>query len=218
MRNIQSTTPSLLIALTSILIFMINFSYADDLNYQRLKLKEGISIEVPKHWHKHTEIEKMNFAASSEASSKIAKSEYDEKNDKIRILAVSSLPIPSAAKIRLNVLRPVVMTSDYLVSLTAQDLKDTQIELSAVMAKSMSEVGSKLLSLETPRIESINGKPTFCFDYRRTDLRVPNPWVVRICQISVGNKTIEFTTSYRETEGVVYKVILDYVKQSLHFN
>ena len=110
------------------------------------------------------------------------------------------------------------MTSANLVSLTAQDLIELQVDLTAGMAKSLSATGGKLLSLGKPRVENINGKPALCFDLRRADSRGPTPWIVRQCEIPVGDKSIQLSTSYRESEAVIYKIILDYVKQSLRFN
>ena len=151
MRNSLSNTQSLLIVLSSVLIFMVEFAHSEDLQYRKLSLKEGIKIEVPKHWYQHSETEKLNFAASSEAAHKVAGLEYEGGDEKIRVLAVSSLPRPSAAKIRINVLRPVGMTSANLVSLTAQDLIELQVDLTAGMAKSLSATGGKLLSLKATR-------------------------------------------------------------------
>lgn len=203
--------------LVAVLTASANSAFAGDTRYQRFSLNEGISVEAPSHWLVHADSEKKNFAAASEGAARTAGIDYDTNQDKSRLIAISALPTPSGAKIRVNLIRPVPFSSADLRSASAQDLKDVETEFSAVMAKSMASMGAKLLAVATPRIEMINGGPSLLLEYKRSDLRGPSPWTVKQYKIPAGDKLIELTISYRESDATIWKPILEYVKQSLRF-
>ncbi len=186
-------------------------------DYQRLALKEGISIEVPSHWLVHSDVEKKNFADTAESHMRDAGIDSDTTENKSRLLAVSALPAPSGAKIRVNVIRPLGFSGAELRSMTAQDLKDIKADFSSGAAKSSSAIGMELLSVETPKIVLINNSTAIMFEYRRSDLHEPSPWKVRVYRIPVGDKQIEFTLSFRESDAAIFKPIIEHTKQSLRF-
>lgn len=207
----------LVFILVAVLDTMANAAVARDTSYQRFHLKEGISIEAPSHWEIHTNTEKKNFAAAGEGAARTAGIDYDTNQDKSRLIAISALPIPSGAKIRVNLIRPLPFSSAELRSASAQDLKDVQTEFKAGSEKVMAAMGVKLLAVAMPKIESINGNPALLLEYRRSDTYGPSPWTVRQYKIPAGNKLIELTISYRESDAHIWKPILEYVKQSLRF-
>ena len=185
--------------------------------YQRLALKEGISIEVPSHWLVHSDVEKKNFADTAESHMRDAGIDYDATENKSRLLAVSALPAPSGAKIRVNVIRPPAFSGAELRSATAQDLKDIEADLSSGMAKNLSATGIELISVQTPKIVLINNYTAMLFEYRRSDLYDTSPWIVRVHYIPVEDKLIEFTLSFRESDAAIFKPIIERTKQSLRF-
>jgi len=211
------TKSRFLLALVVILAFMVESASAGDTIYQRLILKEDISIEVPSHWFVHSDAENKNFEAASKASLQTAGIDYDTTENKSRLLAVSALPTPSSAKIRVNVIRPLDFSEADLQSATDQDLKELKTDFSSEMAKSVIAIGGKLLSVTTPRIESFNNTTAILFEYRRSDLRVPSPWTVRIYRIPARDRLIELTISFRESDAVIFKPILEHTKRSLRF-
>lgn len=203
--------------LVAVLTATANFAIAGDTRYQRFSLKEGISIEAPSHWLVHADSEKKNFAAASEGAARIAGIDYDTNQDKSRLIAISALPTPSGAKIRINLIRPLPFSSAELRSASAQNLKDVETEFRAVMGKSMASMGAKLLAVATPRIEMVSGSPSLLLEYRRSDPHGPSPWTVTQYKIPVGDKLIELTTSYRESDATIWKPVIEYAKQSLRF-
>lgn len=205
------------IFLVAVLAATANPAIAGDTRYQRLSLKEGISVEVPSHWLVHADSEKKNFAAAGEGAARTAGIDYDTNQDKSRLLAISALPAPSGAKIRVNLIRPLPFSGAELRSASAQDLKDAEPEFRAEMTKVMAAMGVKLLAVATPKIEMINGSPAFLFEYQRSDLSGPSPWTVKQYQIPAGDKLIQLTISYRESDAPIWKPILEYVKRSLRF-
>ncbi len=200
-----------------IIVFVAESAIAGGTNYQRLTLKEGISIEVPSHWLVHLDAEKKNFAAAGEGSLRAAGIDYEPTGSKSRMLAVSSLPTPSGAKIRVNVIRPPSFSETELRSATSQDFIDLKADFSSEMAKGMTAMGAKLLSVETPRIELISNSTAILFEYRRSDLRGPSPWTVRLYRIPARDKLIELTISFRESDAAIFKPIIEHTKQSLRF-
>lgn len=194
-----------------------NFATANNSNYQRVSIGEGISIEVPKHWIVHSNAEKRNFAAAAEASSRGAGIDNEHTADKATLLAVSALPTPSGAKIRVSVIRPPEFTGAELAATTAKELKESRADWLSAMSKNVSATGSKLLALDTPRVEVINGQASLLVEYRRTDPRSPSPWTVRMYQIPVADKMILFTISHRESDAAIFKPVLDHAKRSIRF-
>ncbi len=209
--------PKLFVFILVVLTATASFAIAGDTRYQRFSLKEGISVETPSHWLVHDDSEKKNFAAASEGAARTAGVDYETNQNKSRLIAISALPTPSGAKIRINLIRPLPFSSVELRSTSAQDLRDVETEFSAGMAKSMTSMGAKLLAVATPKIEMINGNPALLLEYRRSDLLGPSPWTVKQYKIPAGDKLIEFTVSYRESDASIWKPILEYVKQSLRF-
>ncbi len=215
----MSTYPNnpkqIFVAFAVALIFIAECVAAGDSNYQQLSLQEGISIEVPRHWLVHSDLEKKNFAAAGEASMGAAGIKKDTTEKSTSVLAVSALPMPTGAKIRITVVRPLRFTGADLRAATAKDLKETHAELRTEMSKSLTATGGQLLALDIPRIETLDSQSAFLIKYRRTEGGSPTPWVVARYRIPVGDKLVEFTTSYRESDAIIFQPILENVKRSL---
>lgn len=201
----------------AILIVTTDLAIARDTRYQRFPLEEGISVEAPSHWLVHSDSEKKNFAASAEGAARNAGIDFETNQDKSRLIAISALPIPSGAKIRINLIRPSPFSSASLRSASPKDLKNVEVEFQKTMEKGMASMGAKLLAVSEPRIEMINDSPSLLLEYRRSDPHSPSPWTIKQYRIPVGNKLIEMTVSYRESDATIWKPILEYVKQSLRF-
>ena len=135
--------PKLFVFILVVLTATASFAIAGDTRYQRFSLKEGISVETPSHWLVHDDSEKKNFAAASEGAARTAGVDYETNQNKSRLIAISALPTPSGAKIRINLIRPLPFSSVELRSTSAQDLRDVETEFSAGMAKSMTSMGAK---------------------------------------------------------------------------
>lgn len=207
----------LVLFMVAVLTLWANVATAANSNYQHVAIGEGISIEIPKHWVVHSIVEKKNFAAAGEASMRSAGIDNESAGDKNTLLAVSALPTPSGAKIRVSTISPPEFTSAELAATTAKELKESRADWLSAMSKSVSAIGEKLLALDTPRIDKINGRSALLIEYRRTDPRSPSPWTVRMYQIPVADKMILFTISHRESDAAIFKPVIDHVKQSIRF-
>jgi hypothetical protein len=63
---------ALLVVLISAAACMAEWASAADEHYQRLLLKDNISIEVPSHWLVHSDADRKNFAAAGDGSARAA--------------------------------------------------------------------------------------------------------------------------------------------------
>jgi len=136
---------------------------------------------------------------------------------KERLLAVSALPTPVGAKIRVNVTFPPEFTQ-YDLSITSDsELRQLQPELYAMFNKIPVSSGIKFLEMKIPRIERINKKLAFVIVYTRTGAYGSSPWQVAQYRIPVSNRVIQFTLSYRLSDAIVWKSILEKVKSSIKF-
>lgn len=188
--------------------------FGEETAYKRLNLSHGISVEIPSHWEILSQDAKQNLAAASESLIKngFAVSDYGKKE---RLLAVSALPIPSGAKIRLSVITPPDFTEDNLRVTSPSDLKQLHSNFYANLNSTMISSGLKLLEMKPPRIESFNNNLALVIEYSRTDAYGASPWHVIQYKIPTSNKFVEFTLSYRLSDGVVWKPILENVKRSV---
>ncbi|NOT85805.1 MAG: hypothetical protein HOP02_13725 [Methylococcaceae bacterium] len=176
----------------------------------------GISLEIPSHWEVLSQDAKQNLAAASESMGRSA-GVVDDNGKKERLLAVSALPIPSGAKIRVSVTSPPELTQDNLSVTSGSELNQLQPEFYAMFNKMMTSSGLKVLEMKPPRIERFNDKLALVIDYTRTDAYGSSPWQVTQYKVPVSNRLIEFTLSYRLSDAIVWKPILENVKRSIQF-
>lgn len=190
--------------------------FAEETTFKSVQLSYGISLEIPSHWEVLSQDAKQNLAAASESMGKNA-GVVDDNGKKERLLAVSALPMPSGAKIRLSVTSPPEFTQDNLSATSALELNQLQSEFYTMFNKMMVSGGLKLLEMKPPRIERFNDKLALVLDYTRTDAYGSSPWQVIQYKIPVSDRLIEFTLSYRLSDAIVWKPILENVKHSIQF-
>ena len=204
----NSLFPMLIIAL------MIGSASAQDTVFRRVYLAYGISLEIPIHWEVLSQDEKQNLAAASEAMVRNA-GDTIGSGKKERLLAVSSKPFPSEAKIRVSVTTPPEFTQAGLAATTSAELNQMRAEFISMFNNMSASSGQRVLEMQTPRIERISNKLALAMAYTRTDPYGSSPWQVTQYQIPVSNRLIQITLSYRQSDAFVYKPILENVKRSI---
>ena len=132
------------------LVFFAQSIFAGESAFERLKLPYGISIEIPSHWEVLSEDAKKNLAASSELIKKDLA--LDISGEKEQLLAVSALPIPSGAKIRVSVTSPAEFSQYELSTTSVSELKQAQSYFYTVFSKAMASAGLKIIEMNPPRI------------------------------------------------------------------
>lgn len=137
-------------------------------------------------------------------------------HQKTRLLAVNSIPAPSGATIRVNVISPDPLTQEMLSNATSAELAAVRDEIYRSMKALESRGGPVIVSMEPARIEEISMLKAIVLSYKRKSTGADaSPWQVTQYGIPTFEKTIQITLSYRLIDGAIWKPILDRVKQSV---
>ncbi len=193
------------------------YKLAEDMAFERVQLSYGISLEIPSHWEVLSQDAKQNLAAASESIEKNI-GIVDDTEKKERLLAVSALPAPSGAKIRVSVTSPSELTQNNLSTVAESELNQLQPEFYSILNKMMASSELKILEMKPPRIERFNDKLALVISYTRTDAYGSSSWQVTQYKIPISNhRLIEFTLSYRLSDAIVWKPILENIKHSIKF-
>ena len=81
--------------------------------------------------------------------------------------------------------------------------------------KGMQKQGIQILGEEKVGIDTIGGLTAFTVTYRRTSAVGPSPFTVTQYHVPVGKEKVLITLSYRESDGLLFGLILDRVKRSV---
>jgi hypothetical protein len=189
---------------------------AQDTPFQSVQLAYGISLEIPSHWQVLSQENRQNLRAASEAITKNAGID-GSSSKKQSLLAVNATPDPPGSMIRVSVTTPPEYTQADLATATVAELNQMRTELAAIYKLLEASGGTKILDVQTPRIERINNKLALVIGYTRADFVGPSPWQVTQYRVPANNQTIEMTLSYRQVDAVIWKPILENVKRSIRF-
>ena len=179
--------------------------------YIRLKLPLKVSVEVPKNWFILSGDVNASIEAAGEALSKLAG--YDLPiGSKVNLLRANAMPSTTYASIAVNATEYDI-SLDELTSLSGMELKALEQQTSLSMRKSF--VGQQNEFLEWLGLErkSVSGHAALVFAYRRSG--PDGPVTVSMTQLFVGTKIFSFILSYKESEGSLWKPIIEYMRQSI---
>jgi hypothetical protein len=193
-----------------------NMAFAQDTSFRRVELAYGISLDIPSHWAVLSQDWRKNLAALGEATTKNAGVE-GPTGKKEGLLAVNAKPAPAGAMVRVSVISPPDYTQADLASLTPAELKEACVEFLRIINKMEASGGPKVLEMQPFRIEKINNCLALVMPYIRADNRGQSPWQVTQYKIPVSDRLIEITLSYRQSDAILWKPILDHIKRSLRF-
>ena len=103
-----------------------------------------------------------------------------------------------------------------LSNATSAELAAVRDEIYRSMKALESRGGVVIVSMQKARIEEISKLKAIVVSYKRKGIGAdPSPWQVMQYGIPTSGKTIQITLSYRLRDGVIWKPILDRVKQSV---
>lgn len=179
--------------------------------FVRFDLPLDISIEVPQNWWLLSGDLNTTIETAGEAATKLAGIDLPS-GKKVNLLRANSMPRSTYAAIAVNATDSDILPNE-VKSATTHDLK----ELEQMMAENMRRVimAGNLEFLESLGLQrrEVSGHPALVFSYRRSG---PNgPVIVSMTRLFVGSKEISFNLSYRESEGQIWKPIIEYMKQSI---
>lgn len=190
---------------------------ANQSEYRVVKLPYSISLEAPSHWKILSIETRSNLRAAGEAVLKNSGAS-DNVAKKESLLAMNATPNPTGAMIRVSATFPLEYSQSDLSATTAEELNNLRPEILAMLKQAENNGGPKVLEVNPPRIEKINGKYAFVISYIRADINnEKHSWLVTQYKIPNHDHLIEFTLSHRQADSALWKPIMERVKRSLKF-
>ena len=188
--------------------------FAQDSHFVRLNLSGGVSIEIPKHWKVLSADSTTNLAAMSEALMQQAQVERSQSR-KITVLAVNATPDPTGAIVRVTISVPPDFTRQELRTVTAADLRAIKSEMVSMLRKVEAAGGPRLLEMHDAKALSLAGFPALAIPYVRAGVGGPSPWYVTQYKVPMNNRLVEITLSHRQSDAMIWKPILEKIRQSV---
>lgn len=198
-------------------VLISHTAYAQDNSYRRIQLTHGISLDIPAHWTVLSQDTRKNLGAAGEAIIKNTGVEGPSGKKK-NLLAVNATPDPTGAMIRVSVIEPPDYTQADLAATTPADLKKARVELLSMFKQLEASGGPKILEMQSLRIEKVNNHLALVMPYVRAGAKGPSPWQVTQYKIPVSNRLVEVTLSYRQSDAMVWRPILERVIRSMQFD
>lgn len=187
---------------------------AQDKLFRSVQLEHGIYLDVPSHWTVLSLESRNNISAAGQAMVDNAGIE-DQSGRKKNLLAVNATPYPAGAMIRVSVTAAPGYTQSDLAVATPEDLKEVGFELFKMFRKIESSGGPKIIEIDPVHIERIGNYRALVMPYRRAGLNGSSPWQVTQYKIPVSSRLIEITLSYRQSDAIIWRPILERVKRSI---
>ena len=180
--------------------------------FVRLKLKEGISIEIPRTWW-HLDANLMTMIQTSvEAAIDVSGLPLDAASGDT-ILAANSMPRSTYASVRISVQRPPTLSQEEARAATPESL-DAEVNSSLDALRTMlGAQGLQLLQTLPSSRGEIGGVPYVESSYRRSG---PNgPVITRMLFLALPDKTIDVTLAFRESESVLWLPVMRKILSSI---
>ena len=192
------------------------FASAQPGNFKRVQLPNQISLEIPSHWKILSQSTRDNLRAAGQAITENAGVE-GASGRKESLLAVNAIPDPTGAMIRVSVTKPPEYSQADLAFATQAELREVADELLKGFKKMEASGGPKVITVEPARIEVWKTHRVLVLPYMRHSNVGPSPWRVTQYKIPFPDRLVEITLSYRESDSVVWRPILEKVKRSVSF-
>ncbi len=191
-------------------------AFAEDTSFRRVELPYGISLDVPSHWTILSQDNRKNLRAAGQAMIDNAGIE-GASGRKESLLAINATPNPTGAMIRVSVTSPPDYTQDDLAAISSVNLKEISAEMLNMFRQLEASGGPKVIEMQPARIEKIRNNRILVMPYVRASINSPSSWQVTQYKIPTSDKLIEITLSYRKSDSVVWRPILEKVKRSVRF-
>ena len=193
---------------------------SQSLTYKQIDVGgDRVSITVPAHWRIRDTAERQNIAAGADAALNPTGRSAEPMH--VSSLSVVSLPEPIQAIIRVSFIEEPGSQADLVREVTANREK----VLAAVraswdaekqqLADAMVRQGLRYLGQETYRIEGVGSRTAMVTSYKRTSLTGGAPFVVTQYHVPMGKDKVLITFSYQESGAVLFRPILERVKNSI---
>ena len=190
-----------------------NLSASD--NFVKVRLPEGISIEIPKNWRVLSGNQKitldsavesvLDLAGIEEEGSELpfAANHYDDQGNAIGILNIRYYP-------------QLELTQTNAQAATNNDISELDAALKENMIKTLKKSGITVTSWNGTQKTSINGITAFLTEYHRKALRGEGEYKVKLVRVFSGNKSFTLTVSYHVTTDFLLRPITERIINSLN--
>lgn len=191
-------------------------TFAQDTLFRNIQLAHGISLDVPSHWSVLSLENRKNLEAAGQA---LADNAGIEGEDAVKepLLAMNATPYPTGAMIRVSVTHFPSYTQSDLAAATSVDLEELRANTLKMFKQLESSGGPQIIEMQPMRIERINHYLVLVMPYVRAGVKGPYHWQVTQYKIPASNYLIEITLSYRQSDSIIWRPILERVKRSVKF-
>lgn len=188
---------------------------ADDSHFTTVKLPHGIQLELPKTWWLVGKDYNAVIETLTQAVLDLSGIDPSAGSDVV-LIAANSMPLTTYAAVRVTYTTPPVASPAELRAATPADLKELDGEMASQLRRLLPQQRLELLNYLGTTIESLDGHPSMVAHYRRTGPK--GPVLVWVCQVFLPNATVKINLSYRESEAVIWKPVIQKIKTSFKFS
>lgn len=184
---------------------------AQDSKFAKLKLPLGVSVEVPKNWWLLDGDMNTNIETAAEAALNLSGIELP-KRKKVNLFRANSMPKTTYAAIAINATDSEMNPND-LKNASAKEIRELSPMIREMMQEALSAQNMKIIEFYGVRREFVGKHPALVIEYKRSGLQ--GPVIVQMTRLFLGEKEISLNLSYRESEGQLWKPIIQYIRKSL---
>jgi hypothetical protein len=193
-----------------ILLLWVSSLLAEESRFVKVKLSNGISLDLPRSWYiidaEVKELLLTHIEAVLDLSHKINMSNTG------LLLIARSLPLETYATVNVSLTRGS-FTESQIAGWSKAQVDAHARSLRTDMERALAAQGNKVLEWLGAEKEVINNRPALVTRYRRS--LKGNPVVfVELCHISLHGIMIGFTLSHRESEEALWKPVLAKIRSS----
>lgn len=181
-------------------------------NFVLIKLPRGIKIQIPNNWRLLTDDEKKLIEVWTEAVLDISNINVND-GEEVNLLAANSMPIGTYASVRVDSTVPAPVPPSEVIGITAREMRTLESAIQKDLEELLPQQGLQLLQFIRCRKETISGNPALITEYRRSGPKGP----VRVKQIQIFStgQTVAINLSYRESEQVIWKPVIEKIYRSI---
>lgn len=178
--------------------------------FTRLRLPLGVSVEVPKNWRLLDGDINATIETASEAAMNLSGVDLGN-GTKTNLFRANSMPSSTYAGIAINATDSEI-DPDELKAATEQEIRELSTEIHETMREALSSQNMSILEFHGVRREYVSGHPALVIEYKRTGQQ--GAVIVQMTRLFLGEKEISLNLSYRESEGFLWKPIVQYIRSS----
>ncbi len=182
-------------------------------HFTNIKLPHGIQLELPKTWWLIGKDFNALIETSAQAALDLSGITTPERTE--TLIAANSMPRTTYAAVRVTYVTPPIAAPEEFRGATAANAREIDPEMEAESRQMLSQQGLQLLKYLGTTIDKLDGNPAMVINYRRSG---PNgPVLVWTYQVLLPTATVRINLSYRESEAVLWKPVIEKIRRSFTF-